>query len=409
MNLITQFLADLRNQKLRTALTILGITWGTVAVVVLLAFGTGLREHMIENASGIGENIVILFPGSTAKPFQGYGRGRPIRLKEEDAAVLRREIPEIAEISPEFARRDVPFRVGESTTTPMIGGVHPEYSEIRNVLPRAGGRFLNENDLAQRRRVVFLGDSLAVRLFGSVDVVGRQVMVGVTPFTVIGVMQNKNQDSSYGARDWDRAFIPASTHAALFGQRFISYIVYRVGDPTQTAAANERVREVLGRRHTFDPGDLDAVGLWDTTEGMKFFHFLFLGFNLFLGVVGSFTLVVGGIGVANIMYVVVRERTREIGVRRALGAKKREILGQILVETFIVVAIGAALGFAVSLAFVVGAGMLPIQEYVGTPTLSPVVLASTLVMLSLIALAAGIFPARRAANLDPVESLRHGV
>lgn len=406
--LLQQFLADLRHQRLRTALTVLGITWGTVAVVVLLAFGAGLQRQMQKNARGIGEGIVIVFPGRTTKPFQGFTQGRPIRLREADAALLRREVPEIDLVSPEYARRDVPVRVDTSTSTPMIGGVYPEYGEIRNVFARPGGRFLNAHDLAQRRRVAFLGDSLAVRLFGSVEVVGRQLRVGSTPFTVVGVMQEKTQNSSYGARDYDRVFIPASTHAALFGATTIDYLVYRVADPTQSRAANEHAREVLARRYTFDPADQDAVGLWDTTEQTKFFYYMFLGFNLFLGVVGSFTLIVGGIGVANIMYIVVRERTREIGLKRALGAKKRQVLGQILAETCLIVAIGAALGLAISLALVEGAALLPIQEQVGTPELSARVLGATLLLLSAIALLAGLFPARRAAALDPVESLRYG-
>jgi len=409
LSLFAHFLADLRTQKMRTALTVLGITWGTVAVVVMLAFGVGLQKQMVTNARGIGDGIVIVFPGTTAKAFQGFNRGRSIRLQESDAELLRREVPEISAISPEYGRRDIPVRVDTSSSMPFLTGVYPEYGDIRNVYAREGGRFLNEADLAQRRRVALLGDSVAVRLFGSVDVVGRQLMVGGTPFTVIGVMQNKQQNSSYGSRDQDRIFIPASTYTALFGDRFINYMVYRVTDPTASTAANQHVREVLGRRYTFDPEDTDAVGMWDTTEGMKFFHYLFLGFNAFLGVVGSFTLVVGGIGVANIMYVVVRERTREIGVRRALGAKKRQILGQILLETFLVVGFGAALGLIVSVAMVQGAAMLPIQDQIGTPRISPMVLGATMLLLAVIALLAGFFPARKAANLDPVESLRYGV
>jgi putative ABC transport system permease protein len=404
-----QFWADLKNQRMRTVLTVLGITWGTVAVVVLLAFGVGLQNQMQKNARGIGDNLVILFPGTTTQPFQGFTQGRPIRLQESDAALLQREIPEIRDISPEYVRREMPVRLDTMSTTPLITGVYPEYGDIRSVYPQPGGRFLNVLDIQNRRRVAVLGDSLKARLFGDLEAVGREIMIGSTPFTVVGVMQGKTQNSSYASRDQDRIFIPASTFTTLFGARNISFMVYRPENPAQAEAVNQRVREVLGQRYTFDPADRDAIGMWDTTEGMKFFYYLFLGFNLFLGVVGSFTLVVGGIGVANIMYVVVRERTREIGVRRALGARKRDILGQILAESFFIVALGAAFGFAISVALVKLTAMFPIQEQVGTPTLSPLVLGATLGLLSLVAVLAGLFPARRAAALDPVEALRYGV
>jgi putative ABC transport system permease protein len=181
-----------------------------------------------------------------------------------------------------------------------------------------------------------------------------------------------------------------------------------VRDIAQVDRAKAAVYEVLGRRYVFDPADKDALNVWDTNEEAKFMGYLFLGFNLFLGVVGSFTLIVGGIGVANIMYVVVRERTREIGIRRALGARRRTVLAQILLETFVIVGVGAALGVALSNLLVWLASLAPIQEQVGTPTISPVVMFTTLALLALIAFLAGLFPARKAARLDPVECLRYG-
>jgi putative ABC transport system permease protein len=407
--ILGQFWADLKNQRMRTLLTVAGITWGTVAVVVLLAFGSGLQTQMQTNARGIGDGLVILFPGTTTQPWQGFTPGRPIRLVESDAALLQREIPEILDISPEYTRGDTPVQLDTLSTRPGISGVYAEFGDIRNIFAQPGGRFLNAVDVEARRRVVFLGDSIKSRLFGEADAVGREILIRGTPFTVIGVMQGKTQNSSYGSRDQDRIFIPATTFATMFGPKHISNMVYRPQNPSQSEMVNARVREVLAQRYTFDPADRDAISLWDTGEGLKFFYYLFLGFNLFLGVVGSFTLVVGGIGVANIMYVVVRERTREIGIRRAIGARKRDILGQILAESFFIVAIGAAFGFAVSVALVRLAALFPIQEQVGTPAMSPMVLGATLALLALVAAMAGLFPARRAANLDPVESLRYGV
>jgi putative ABC transport system permease protein len=409
MRLLTslgQFFDDLRAQKLRTALTVMGITWGTVAIVVLLAFGAGLERQMKKNARGMGDGIVIVFPGRTTKAFEGFGEGRAVRLREEDAALLAREVAEIGEISPEYNTR-VPARFGAATTNPLITGVVPIYGEMRNVIVEPGGRFLNELDISHRRRVAVIGDQVKRLLFGEEEAVGREIVLGSAPFLVVGVMQKKTQDSSYGTRDENRVFIPVSTHAAVFGNRYLNNIIYRPTDPRLSGAATQRLYEVLGRKYRFDPSDKDAVGVWDTAEMMKIFTYLFLGFNIFLGVVGSFTLTVGGIGVANIMYIVVRERTREIGIKRSLGARKRNILFQFFFETSLVVALGAAIGLAISGLMIWGVGLLPIEEYVGRATVSPAVLGVALSLLVLIAFLAGLFPARKAANLDPVECLRY--
>lgn len=409
MRLLTslgQFFDDLRAQKLRTTLTVMGITWGTVAIVVLLAFGAGLERQMMKSARGLGDGIVIVFPGRTTKAFAGFGEGRAVRLREEDVALLAREVVEIGEISPEYNSR-VPARYGAATTNPLITGVVPIYGEIRNVIVEPGGRFLNELDISHRRRVAIIGDQVKRLLFGEEEAVGREILLGSAPFLVVGVMQKKQQDSSYGTRDENRVFIPVSTHAAVFGNRYLNNIIYRPTDPRLSGAATQRLYEVLGRKYRFDPSDKDAVGIWDTADMMKIFTYLFLGFNIFLGVVGSFTLTVGGIGVANIMYIVVRERTREIGIKRSLGARKRNILFQFFFETSLIVALGATLGLTISALMIWGVGLLPIEDYVGRATVSPAVLGTALSLLVLIAFLAGLFPARKAANLDPVECLRY--
>jgi putative ABC transport system permease protein len=299
-------------------------------------------------------------------------------------------------------------RNGRSITNPNITGVWPSYTYLRNVIPDAGGRFINEDDQDQRRRVIVLGDAIRDLLFEGVDgdVVGRQVMIGETPFTVIGVMRPKDQSSSYNSRDRDRVFIPASTHAAMFGQRYVSNIIYRTTGGEATQEAERAVFEVLGSKYRFDPTDDDAIGVWDTAEFEKMFGYLFLGFNVFFLIVGTFTLTVGGIGVANIMYIVVKERTKEIGVKRSLGATRRDILGQFFLESTAIVMIGAGLGFVTSLGIVRLMAFIPIREFVGVPIVSGQVAWVTMGLLLCVALLAGFFPARRAAALDPVECLR---
>lgn len=403
---LRQFLEDLRTQRLRTALTVFGITWGTVAVVVLLAFGVGLQRQMQINARGIGERIIIVFGGRTTKSFQGFPKGREIELREEDVALVVRQVPGIERISPEYSSRSRPIRRGTASSNANVTGVYPAFSEMRNVFPEPGGRFLDALDEAGRRRVAFLGDELKTLLFADQDAVGRQVLIGDVPFTVIGVMRKKTQNSSYNGRDKDRVFIPASTFRAIYGTTAVNDIVYQPADPMLSKATARSVYQVLGRKHKFDAADEDALRVWDTNETMQFFKYLFTGFNVFLGVVGSFTLLVGGIGVANIMYIVVRERTREIGIKRSLGARRRDIMAMFFGETFLLVGAGASLGMAISLALVKIGSMLPLQDSVGVPVLSPLVLVATVVLLGAIAFLAGVFPARKAAHLDPVDCLR---
>ena len=404
--LVRQLLEDMRRQPLRTALTILGITWGTTAVVTLLAFGVGFERQMTVNARGMGDGVVLVRGTRTTLPHRGFPERRRIRLVEEDASLLDREVPGIERVTPEYGTWGRYVSRGGTRTEVYLTGVRPDYGDIRNVFARDGGRFLNGEDLADRRRVIVLGNEVKRLLFDDEPAVGREVFIGRTPFTVVGIMAEKTQNSSYSARDEDRAFIPLTTYRALEGGRHIDVLLYRPADPDLSPVVAREVREVLGRKYAFDPADEDAVSIWDTNEMMQMFKYLFIGFNVFLGLVGSFTLVVGGVGVANIMFVVVQERTREIGVRRSVGARRRDILTQVMLEAVIIVAIGAALGFAISVGISELMALLPIQEFVGTPEISTPVTLVTAGLLALVALTAGLMPARRAAALDPADALR---
>ena len=219
-------------------------------------------------------------------------------------------------------------------------------------------------------------------------------------------MQKKIQPSSYNSRDQDRVFIPASTYSSIYGTPYINNMIYQVADPVMGEEVQQQVREVLSKKYKFDPSDKDAVWIWDTTDMDKFFFYLFLGFNGFLALIGSFTLAVAGIGLANIMFIVVQERTREIGIKRSVGATKYNILSQFFLETFFILFLGASLGFLIASGIIALMQLLPIKEYVGTPELSAEVVLVTIVVLSIIGLLAGLMPARRAANLDVVECLR---
>jgi putative ABC transport system permease protein len=401
LSFLRQMLQDIRHQKVRTLLTLFGITWGTVSVALLVAFGEGLQRRIQRSQRGLGESIVIAWPSRTSLPWEGLGKGRRIRISEEDLEVLRREIPE-ARFSGEYSRDRSTFRRERTRLTPDMSATNPVFAAMRNLIPSGGGRYVNDLDVDRRRRIVFLGDKLKQDLFGDADA----VMIDNVPFLVVGVMEKKDQDSSYGGRDKDKAFIPDTTFKGFFSERYVDNFIFQARLPSLVPAVTTRVYEVLGRRLKFDPKDKMAVGMWDTTEGEKFLSTFFLTFRAFLGVIGSFTLMVGGLGVSNIMYVVVEERTREMGVKLAVGAKPRYIQTQFLLETLTLTAIGGLLGFLVTLSILFVFPHLGLDDYVGTPEASPVVVLTTAALLGLIGFVAGYFPARRASLLDPVVALK---
>jgi putative ABC transport system permease protein len=407
LSFLKQMAHDVRHQKMRTALTVLGITWGTVSVALLVAFGEGLQAKIQQQQLGLGENIVIAFPSRTSIPYQGLGKGRRIRVSEDDIQALRREIPE-ASFSGEFSRRNSSFKREKVRLTPQISANSPIFAVMRNVIPAQGGRYINDLDMDRRRRVVFIGDKLKTDLFGDGEAVGQTIMLDNTPFLVVGVLEKKEQDSSYGGRDEDKAFIPETSYRGLFTQRYYENLIFQAKSAAATPRVTTKVYEVLARRHKFDPKDKEAIGMWDTTEGAKFFALFFGIFRGFLAVVGSFTLIVGGIGVSNIMYVVLEERMKEIGIKLAIGAKPRFIQTQFLLETLTITGIGGVLGFLITVGVMAVFPYAGLDEYVGTPKASPLVLLSTSALLGFIGFIAGWFPARRASMLDPVVALKLG-
>ncbi|MGD0338643.1 MAG: ABC transporter permease [Bacteroidota bacterium] len=403
--IVSEFIVDLRAQKLRSFLTMFGIIWGTVAIVVLVAFGMGFKKQTAANMHGMGESIAVMFPGKTTKPWAGYGIGRPMSFIEDDTKLLASQVPNIAAVSPEYGRYTV-ARIGENILNPLVSGVNPIYGDMRNIIPEQGGRFINDLDIRERRRIAVIGDKVKEFLFGDQKAIGKIVYIGSVPFTVVGVMQKKTQPSSYNRRDQDRIFIPTSTFASIYGAIHLNNIIYQIKDPRLGEETVTEVREVLGKRYKFDPTDKSAVGIWDTTDFDRLSFYLFLGINIFLGLIGSFTLGVAGLGVANIMFIVVQERIKEIGVKRAVGATKTNILFQFFSETFFIVFAGSAVGFLISYGIIFLLGFLPIKDYVGTPEFSLEVVGVTVCVLIAVGLLSGLMPARRASNVDVVECLR---
>ena len=402
----TQFLRDMRSQKLRTFLTIFGIIWGTASVVLLLAFGKGLQAQNQKSMHGLGEGIVILWGGKTSKPYMGFGRGRWVQLREEDAALLKREIREMGGVSPEYSKWNTTMRYKKNTVTQNMIGIYPVFGELRNIYAEMGGRFINPIDLEAQKRVVFIGNELKEDLFGQDQAVGKYIFIDNVPFLVVGVLEKKSQDSSYSGRDAHKAFVPATTFAAMYGHKYVNNLIFKPKDPTKVESVKKQVYGVLGKKNKFDPEDKEALAMWDTSEMEKFLTYFFLAFRAFLTIIGTFTLIVGGIGVSNIMNVVVEERTKEIGIKMSLGAKKRHILSQFVFETLMITFVGGTIGFMFAFMVVKVFPYFKLEEYMGIPEISFSAGLIAVGVLGLVGFISGFFPARRAANLNPVQSLK---
>jgi putative ABC transport system permease protein len=399
---------DLIRQPLRTALTLSGVIWGTFSVVLLLAFGDSVSKAQIKRFHGMGQGIVLVFPSQTTLPWQGFLKGKAVRVTPETVEAIPDKVPGIELMSPEFVGSRL-IRSGRNEFRNTVRGVNPQFELMRNTIAEKG-RFIDPEDMAGRKRVCFIGDVLATDLFATDEPVGRTVFIDSVPFTVVGVMRKKLQTSNYnGQRDERCAFIPWTTYASLYGTKYVSNIIFRPLDTTRSKAVMEAIKGHLSKLIGFSPADPDALGVWDTLEFEKQFTTFFLAFTIFLGVIGTFTLLVGGVGVASIMRVVVDERTREIGVKLAVGARRRTILWQFFSESLAIMLIGGLAGFGLAAGVLQATKAFPkggFTDFVGIPVLNPLVVASTILILLGIGVIAGMIPARTAASTDPIEALR---
>jgi putative ABC transport system permease protein len=399
---------DLVRQPLRTALTFSGVIWGTFSVVLLIAFGDSVSKAQIKRFHGMGQGIVLAFPSRTTLPWQGFQKGKPIRVTPEMVEDLPDKVPGIEAISPEFVGSRL-IRSGRKEFRNTVRGVNPQFARLRNTIP-AQGRFIDPEDMEARKRVCLIGDVLAQDLFGGETAVGRNVLIDGVPFQVVGVMRKKLQSSNYnGQRDERCAFVPWTTFAALYGDKYVSNFIFRPLDLGRSKALTLEIRTHLSKLIGFSPEDPDAIGIWDTLDFEKSFTTFFTAFTIFLGVIGSFTLLVGGVGVASIMMVVVEERTREIGIKLAVGARRRTILWQFFGESLAVMLLGGGVGFGLSAGVLQVVKAIPpggFTDFIGVPALNPLVIASTVLILLTIGVVAGTIPARNAASTDPIAALR---
>ena len=405
------FVRDFRKQKKRITLTLVALAWGTISIMLLLGFGQGLQEQLTINQKGMGEGIIIIWGGSTSLPFKGLGRGRSIDFTAEDVDFIRQRMPELKYAAGEYSRWGATVKYKDKVLNEHITGIYPNYKDMRNHIPEQGGRMIDEIDMVHKRRVVFLGDDLAKRLFGSDDPIGKKILIADLPFTVIGVMVHKMQMGAYGGMDEDKASIPATTFATAYGYRYFNNLVIAPKDPSKTKAVKEHLAQILGAKYKFDPKDDKALWIWDAAEGQRQMTNMLLGVKIFLGIVGALTLLIAGVGVANIMYVSIKERTREIGIKMAVGARRSYILAQFLVEALIITFFGGLGGMSVSYILTEAFKRIPIKsdvlDFMGRPTISLEIGLIVIAILGVMGILSGFFPALKAASVSPVESLRY--
>ncbi len=408
--LLKEFLHDIKKQRTRAFLTTIAITWGTLAVILLMSFGSGLSYRMRESFLNAGNYIIRIYGGQTSKKFQGLPVGRRILLKEEDAEVLLKSIAMIEAVNPGIGRH-VRLRYGDKIASTYMEGVYPPFEFLRRMYHAEGGRFLNDKDMVERRRVVFLGEVIAGELFGSQDPIGNMIKIDDIPFKVVGIMPKKMQTAMNYGPDDRRAIIPFTTFKSIYGDRYLNELIVKPSNTKDSQQVIAEIRRIMGKKYQFDPTDERALPIWDFIEAEKISSKVFLGINIFLAVIGSMTLVIAGVGVANIMYVVVKERTHEIGIKRAIGAKRIHILSQIIFESLLISITGGLLGLLFAFGIIKLVWTIPAEQgamqFLGRPIMSNVVVFLSIGLLATIGLLAGLFPARKAANVDPVESLRY--
>src|SRR6266566_243231 len=412
-DLIGDVLRTLWAHKLRTFLTMFGIAWGIVSIVLMVAAGEGLRKGQEDQTRNLGKDIMIVFHGRTSLQAGGTRAGRVVHWEDTDVEAVQSESPDCQYAIPELEQETVRTHSNYNNAAFLVTGSYPEFGDIRS-LNVGSGRFYNWDDENAARRVAFLGTDAAKQLFPEGrNPLGENIYLNEMPYLVIGVMAKKKQDSSYDGWDVNKVFVPFAAMRRDFPDkppgtaRTFDQLLVTPKSVQQHEACKHELRAALAKMHRYDPTDKEACPIWDTVQEAQAFTKMTDGMKYFLGAVGIVTLLLGGIGVMNVMMVAVRERTREIGVRKALGAPARAILQQFIIEALIIASLSGVTGLGVAFGFCALVNLLPMPDFFAglLPSWTSGLVATGL--LGTVAVGAALYPALMAASVDPIEALRY--
>ncbi len=413
--LIAQGWQALVRNRLRSALTMLGIVWGLVCVVLLLAYGQGVGSTVYNAMANMSSGILVMWPGQTSMQAGGQRAGRRVKFTYDDVQALREEGTLLRAVSAE-STDELGLKLHTRVVSITVRGVELPYGQMRRIMDMQDGRYFNETDFSERRRVLILGNAAWKKVFQGAPAVGESVSINGQMFEVIGVLKVKIQDSMYEGPDDEHGFIPFQVYQELKQQRDPDMMIAQPLSFDLNKRATEQVRSILGRRHHFNPKDDKAVQVWDTIEQRDETTIFNTAMETVLGLIGALTLGVGGVGVMNIMLVSVTERTREIGLRKALGARPRDIMRQFLLEALVLTFMGGVVGMLLAVALTYLIPPMPLYSalyktanHEGDIFLhaSGMVMGISFFILTAVGVISGFWPALKAARLDPIEALRH--
>jgi len=409
-DLLQEAYAAMRHNRRRTALTMLGMAWGIATVVMLLAYGDGFGQACANIFANFGTRLVIVVPGKTSMQAGGQKSGMAVRFTQEDVEALSTNLPQITHITPEVGK-DTNVQYENRSFSFPVSGNDPTVYDIRS-LKLGLGRFYNMEDQVQRARVAVIGSEAKEKLFSGRNALGERIRLDGLSFEVVGILAAKMQE---GNDDINRVvYIPFSTMNDLKSTHYLDTIWFNYQTP-EYQRIEPAVRSILAGQHKFNAADREAVRVFNLMNQLHQFEIITLGLKILMGFIGTLTLGIGGVGLMNIMLVSVTQRTREIGVQKALGARRGYILMQFLAEALTITFIGGVLGVVLAYAVALSVGRLTLYSAFAKNgeagdirlIIAPATLIASTVILGMVGLISGMIPALRASRLNPIEALRH--